>query len=169
MLTYGEYVFAALFTIEMVIKLVGYGAFTEASTNTKAGYFRNTWNRLDFFIVITQYVSFIPGVDNITALRALRVLRPLKTLNVVPGLKLLVQTVLDSVSGLFSVFLLISFFLLMFSILGMQLWSGVLHYRCLDSVALRTLSSVHLLFLFSWRKLQVWIFRFLFSLHSVLG
>ena len=50
-------------------------------------YFDDSWNRLDFFIVLTQYLGMLPGVSNITSLRALRVLRPLKTLHIISGLK----------------------------------------------------------------------------------
>jgi hypothetical protein len=44
-----NYVFSALFAIEAIIKITGFGCF----------YFKDNWNQLDFFIVITSIVSII--------------------------------------------------------------------------------------------------------------
>jgi len=65
-----------------------------------------------------------------SSIRVVRVLRPLRALNAVPGMKLLVGSLLKSIPGLLSVVMLMSFVFVIFGILGVQLWSGVQHSRC---------------------------------------
>jgi hypothetical protein len=47
-----ETVFLILYTAEMVFKIVGMGFFF-----TKDSYLKDSWNILDFFIVVTSYIT----------------------------------------------------------------------------------------------------------------
>ena len=47
-----------------------------------------------------------------------------------PGLKVLVKTMLAAIPQLLNVFFLLAFVLLVFGILGVQLFSGTMHGRC---------------------------------------
>ena len=46
---------------------------------------RDPWNVLDFTVVATSAVDWIPGMPQTSGLRTLRILRPLKSLNKLPG------------------------------------------------------------------------------------
>ena len=63
-------------------------------------------------------------------MRAVRVLRPLRTVNRVPGMRVLVRSLLDALPAMGSVVVLTSFIFLVFGIIGVQLFSGTLHHRC---------------------------------------
>ena len=45
------------------------------------------WNWIDFVVVIGGYISLLPGIGNISALRIIRVMRPLRTLKRIKKLK----------------------------------------------------------------------------------
>ena len=91
---------------------------------------RDPWNVLDFTVVATSAVDWIPGMPQTSGLRTLRILRPLKSLNKLPGLQVLVVSMLKSVTKLVSVITLLMFIFAVFGILGVQLFAGAQHARC---------------------------------------
>ncbi len=62
-------------------------------------------------------------------LRAFRVLRPLRSLTVVPGMRSLVQSLLNAIPGLLNVMALLLFVFFVWGVLALQLFLGVLHPR----------------------------------------
>ena len=60
----------------------------------KETYLRDGWNVLDFAVVIVCLLPFLFG--NMSALRVFRLLRPLRFLSLLPGMRGLVSTLLDS-------------------------------------------------------------------------
>uniref|UniRef100_A0A674C9Q5 Calcium voltage-gated channel subunit alpha1 I n=1 Tax=Salmo trutta TaxID=8032 RepID=A0A674C9Q5_SALTR len=69
------------FAVEMVVKMMALGIFGRRC------YLGDTWNRLDFFIVMAGMVEYSLDLQNInlSAIRTVRVLRPLKAINRVPS------------------------------------------------------------------------------------
>ncbi|KAF0712772.1 hypothetical protein As57867_004669, partial [Aphanomyces stellatus] len=57
-------------------------------------------------------------------------MRPLRTLHSLPGLKVLTNSLLASLPALANVFVLLMFCMLVFAILGMEIYRGDFHYRC---------------------------------------
>uniref|UniRef100_A0A8D3D454 Calcium voltage-gated channel subunit alpha1 Ib n=1 Tax=Scophthalmus maximus TaxID=52904 RepID=A0A8D3D454_SCOMX len=114
------------FALEMVIKMVALGIFGRRS------YLGDTWNRLDFFIVMAGMVEYSLDLQNVnfTAIRTVRVLRPLKAINRVPSMRILVNLLLDTLPMLGNVLLLCFFVFFIFGIIGVQLWAGLLRNRC---------------------------------------
>ncbi|KAM9857055.1 voltage-dependent T-type calcium channel subunit alpha-1I [Aulostomus maculatus] len=114
------------FALEMVIKMVALGIFGQRC------YLGDTWNRLDFFIVMAGMVEYSLDLHNInfTAIRTVRVLRPLKAINRVPSMRILVNLLLDTLPMLGNVLLLCFFVFFIFGIIGVQLWAGLLRNRC---------------------------------------
>ncbi|KAI4822959.1 hypothetical protein KUCAC02_008477, partial [Chaenocephalus aceratus] len=96
------------FALEMVVKMVALGIFGRRC------YLGDTWNRLDFFIVMSGMVEYSLDLQNInlSAIRTVRVLRPLKAINRVPSMRILVNLLLDTLP-----------------MLG-NLWAGLLRNRC---------------------------------------
>ncbi|XP_077461278.1 voltage-dependent T-type calcium channel subunit alpha-1I isoform X1 [Stigmatopora argus] len=114
------------FALEMVIKMVALGIFGRRC------YLGDTWNRLDFFIVMAGMVEYSLDLQNLnfTAIRTVRVLRPLKAINRVPSMRILVNLLLDTLPMLGNVLLLCFFVFFIFGIIGVQLWAGLLRNRC---------------------------------------
>ncbi|NXE25424.1 CAC1I protein, partial [Ardeotis kori] len=112
--------------MEMVLKMVALGIFG------KKCYLGDTWNRLDFFIVMAGMVEYSLDLQNInlSAIRTVRVLRPLKAINRVPSMRILVNLLLDTLPMLGNVLLLCFFVFFIFGIIGVQLWAGLLRNRC---------------------------------------
>ncbi|KAL8175302.1 UNVERIFIED_CONTAM: Voltage-dependent T-type calcium channel subunit alpha-1I [Gekko kuhli] len=83
----------AFFAVEMVIKMIALGIFGQKC------YLGDTWNRLDFFIVIAGMMEYSLDGHNVSlsAIRTVRVLRPLRAINRVPtnSVSFLVQTAKD--------------------------------------------------------------------------
>uniref|UniRef100_A0A3B1KKP6 Ion transport domain-containing protein n=2 Tax=Astyanax mexicanus TaxID=7994 RepID=A0A3B1KKP6_ASTMX len=113
------------FALEMVVKMVALGIFGRRC------YLGDTWNRLDFFIVMAGMVEYSLDLQNInlSAIRTVRVLRPLKAINRVPSMRILVNLLLDTLPMLGNVLLLCFFVFFIFGIIGVQLWAGLLRNR----------------------------------------
>ncbi|XP_061561374.1 voltage-dependent T-type calcium channel subunit alpha-1G isoform X3 [Phycodurus eques] len=122
---FDDFIFA-FFAIEMVIKMVALGIFG------KKCYLGDTWNRLDFFIVIAGMLEYSLNLQNVSfsAVRTVRVLRPLRAINRVPSMRILVTLLLDTLPMLGNVLLLCFFVFFIFGIVGVQLWAGLLRNRC---------------------------------------
>eukprot|EP01052_Picozoa_sp_SAG31_P010413 SAG31_NODE_570_length_14016_cov_10.573543_4_plen_2093_part_00 len=108
-----------IFVIEFVAKLIGYGfLFTPES------YLKNTWNRLDFVVIIGSVVNYLGG--NAGFVRLLRCLRPLRIINRNEGMKVIISAVVDSLAVNIGVLALSGLGLLIFGILGVSLFAGVM-------------------------------------------
>ncbi|KAI4884014.1 hypothetical protein NFI96_019525 [Prochilodus magdalenae] len=116
----------AFFAVEMVIKMMALGIFGSEC------YLGDTWNRLDFFIVMAGMLEYSLDGHNasLSAIRTVRVLRPLKAINRVPSMRILVTLLLDTLPMLGNVLLLCFFVFFIFGIVGVQLWAGLLRNRC---------------------------------------
>jgi len=120
-----EIIFLVLFTLEFMLKVIGRGFFMD-----KGSYLRDGWNWLDFVVVVSGLLSSIPNMPKVSMLRTLRVLRPLRSLTILPGMKMLVRSLLASIPPLMNVVVLLSFIFFVFGILGLQMWAGIMHSRC---------------------------------------
>uniref|UniRef100_A0A8W4FAE0 Calcium voltage-gated channel subunit alpha1 H n=1 Tax=Sus scrofa TaxID=9823 RepID=A0A8W4FAE0_PIG len=126
---FDDFIFA-FFAAEMLIKMVALGLFGQKC------YLGDTWNRLDFFIVMAGMMEYSLDGHNVSlsAIRTVRVLRPLRAINRVPSMRILVTLLLDTLPMLGNVLLLCFFVFFIFGIVGVQLWAGLLRNRCfLDS------------------------------------
>merc|ERR1719171_610701 len=94
-------------------------------------YLRDGWNVLDFTVVISGLATTAVESDSpLTFLRVFRVLRPLRSAAMLPGMRTLVNSVLASLPRLANVFGMGCFLLMIFGIMGIQFWGGVVHRRC---------------------------------------
>ncbi|XP_019621206.1 PREDICTED: sodium channel protein type 4 subunit alpha B-like isoform X5 [Branchiostoma belcheri] len=120
-----EFIFNGIYTIEMLVKLSARGYVLQHFT-----YLRDPWNWLDFAVVVLAYITMFVDLGNLSVLRTFRVLRALKTISVVPGLKTIVNALIQSVINLRDVIILTSFGLCVFALVGLQLYMGVLRHKC---------------------------------------
>ena len=116
-----ELTFTALFTAEMVIKIIAMGFGFQ-----RGAYLSDAWNRLDFVVVVMAYLPLlIPSLQNMSAIRSLRALRPLRSLSVLPGVRKQAMTLIDSMPKLVDVIMLFGFSLGLFAVLGVQVFKGM--------------------------------------------
>ncbi|KAH8283438.1 hypothetical protein KR018_001668, partial [Drosophila ironensis] len=124
-----EYIFLAIYTIEMVIKIIAKGFLLNKYT-----YLRNPWNWLDFVVITSGYATIGMEVGNLAGLRTFRVLRALKTVSIMPGLKTIINALLHSFRQLAEVMTLTIFCLMVFALFALQVYMGELRNKCVRQV-----------------------------------
>ncbi|KAH8395723.1 hypothetical protein KR222_011591, partial [Zaprionus bogoriensis] len=129
-----EYIFLVIFTAECVMKIIAYGFVLH-----NGAYLRNGWNLLDFTIVVIGAIStgmahFVKDGFDVKALRAFRVLRPLRLVSGVPSLQVVLNSILKAMVPLFHIALLVIFVIIIYAIIGLELFSGKLHKTCRNEV-----------------------------------
>ncbi|KAM6210827.1 sodium channel protein type 5 subunit alpha-like [Sarcoramphus papa] len=129
-LSWTEYLFTGIYTGEILIKIVARGFVWNEFT-----FLRDPWNCLDLVIIVVMYVSMCKSMGKVSALRTFRVLRTLKAISVIPGLKVIVNSLVESVKKLTDVLILTVFCLSLFALIGLQLFMGNLTSKCVLSNA----------------------------------
>ncbi len=107
---YANIFFTIVFALEMVVKLIGFGFKKYAADG---------FNLFDCFIVIMSYVElFMPGeASSLSVLRAFRLLRIFKIIKSWDSLRILLSTVLDSLTAITNLGVLIILFLFISALL----------------------------------------------------
>uniref|UniRef100_A0A8C2X849 Voltage-dependent L-type calcium channel subunit alpha n=1 Tax=Cyclopterus lumpus TaxID=8103 RepID=A0A8C2X849_CYCLU len=114
-----------LFVVEMFVKMYALGP---------RGYFMSLFNRFDFFVVlcgILEMIMFSAGAVaplGFSVLRCIRLLRILKVTKYWTSLSNLVASLLNSVRSIASLLLLLFLFIVIFSLLGMQVFGGKFNF-----------------------------------------
>lgn len=118
-----DYVWTALFSMELVLKVIANGFLIGESAYLKSG-----WNILDGLIVLASILVLaanqIPELQPLKALRVLRVLRPLRLISRHPGMRLIVGSLVTALPDVSSVFAVVVALQSVFAVLGMQMFSG---------------------------------------------
>ncbi|CAB3232875.1 unnamed protein product [Arctia plantaginis] len=138
-----EYVFLVIFTGECVMKIIAYGFVMHAGS-----YLRNGWNLLDFTIVVIGMVSTVlssifKDAFDVKALRAFRVLRPLRLVSGVPSLQIVLNSILKAMVPLLHIALLVIFVIIIYAIIGLELFSGKMHKSCFNKYTDEIMDSPH--------------------------
>uniref|UniRef100_A0A665X7P3 Voltage-dependent L-type calcium channel subunit alpha n=1 Tax=Echeneis naucrates TaxID=173247 RepID=A0A665X7P3_ECHNA len=118
-------VLLVLFVIEMFVKMYALGP---------RAYFMSLFNRFDFFVVLCGILEMIMLSAGAVAplgfsvLRCIRLLRVLKVTKYWTSLSNLVASLLNSVRSIASLLLLLFLFIVIFSLLGMQVFGGKFNF-----------------------------------------
>lgn len=124
-------IFLIIYSIEMFLKIFALGFFMR-----KGSYLRDSWNILDFVVVVSAYLPLIMPNNNsgfsLASLRSLRILRPLRTVSKLKNLKALIVTVFNSIPYLVEILVVMFFMFLVFAIAALQLFRGLLQNRCFE-------------------------------------
>lgn len=138
-----EYIFLVIFTAECIMKIIAYGFVAHPGA-----YLRNGWNLLDFTIVVIGMISTVlsnimkEGFD-VKALRAFRVLRPLRLVSGVPSLQVVLNSILRAMVPLLHIALLVLFVIIIYAIIGLELFSGYLHKTCYSITTGEIMDGAH--------------------------
>ncbi|XP_076386540.1 calcium voltage-gated channel subunit cacophony isoform X8 [Megachile rotundata] len=124
-LYFAEFVFLALFMLEMFIKVYALGPRT---------YFESSFNRFDCVVISGSIFEVIwsevkSGSFGLSVLRALRLLRIFKVTKYWKSLRNLVISLLSSMRSIISLLFLLFLFILIFALLGMQLFGGQFNFE----------------------------------------
>nr|XP_020451530.1 voltage-dependent R-type calcium channel subunit alpha-1E-like [Monopterus albus] len=120
-LYYAEFVFLGLFLAEMFLKMYGLGFRL---------YFHSSFNCFDCGVIVGSIFEVIwgffrPGMSfGISVLRALRLLRIFKITKYWTSLRNLVVSLMSSMKSIISLLFLLFLFVVVFALLGMQLFGG---------------------------------------------
>lgn len=115
-------VFTALFAGEAFVKMVAYGA----------GYFKDGWNRFDFFIVMLGIFDAVSSgllpidVGIVRKLRVFRITRIMARVRKARDIRVLLETLWFSIPSLANIGAFMFLILFVFTVLGVQLWGQVL-------------------------------------------
>ncbi|KAL8164867.1 UNVERIFIED_CONTAM: Sodium channel protein type 5 subunit alpha [Gekko kuhli] len=120
-----EYTFTGIYTFESIIKILARGFCLNEFT-----FLRDPWNWLDFSVIVMAFVGEFANLGSVSVLRMFRVLRALKTISIIPGLKVIVGALIQSVKKLADVMILTVFCLSVFALIGLQLFKGHLRHKC---------------------------------------
>nr|QRX85587.1 voltage-dependent calcium channel non-L type alpha-1 [Heterodera elachista] len=124
-LKYAEFTFLAIFISEMLIKIFAMGYRT---------YFTSKFNRFDCIVIVGSAIEVIyselkGGSFGISVLRALRLLRIFKLTSYWLSLRNLVRSLLHSMRSIISLLFLLFLFIVIFALLGMQLFGGKFNFQ----------------------------------------
>ncbi|XP_030207718.1 calcium channel, voltage-dependent, P/Q type, alpha 1A subunit, b isoform X7 [Gadus morhua] len=125
-LFYAEFIFLGLFMSEMLIKMYGLGT---------QPYFHSSFNCFDCVVIVGSIFEVIwatikPGTSfGISVLRALRLLRIFKVTKYWAPLRNLVVSLLNSMKSIVSLLFLLFLFIVVFALLGMQLFGGQFNFE----------------------------------------
>ena len=102
-------VFLAVFVVELVVRLIGFGSRPQ-------DFFRSGWNIFDFLVVAA---SFTPGLrENAMLLRIARLARVLRIVRLLPDLRVLVVAIGRSIPGVLSLAVLAVLVLFVYGMIG---------------------------------------------------
>ncbi|KAF6205927.1 hypothetical protein GE061_020103 [Apolygus lucorum] len=130
-----EAYFLGIFCVEASLKILALGFVLH-----RGSYLRNIWNIMDFFVVVTGFITLIPTNEldmDLRTLRAIRVLRPLKLVSGIPSLQVVLKSIIKAMAPLLQIGLLVLFAIVIFAIIGLEFYSGALHKTCYDLEDLR--------------------------------
>ena len=110
-----EWVYLYIFTFELLCKILAYGFLMH-----EGSYLRDAWCQLDFVVVTLAWIPIlIPSFGNYSVIRSVRALRPLRALKRVPGMPILVSSILGCIPKMGNVSALCGFIFLVRSALSL--------------------------------------------------
>ena len=126
-----NYVFAIVFNVEMILKLIGLGKI----------YFYTMWNNFDMAIVFATDFGILLKVLNLnesfqsaaTVIRGFRIMRMFKLIRSSVHMRLILDTVFNILPQISNVMQLIVLLFFIYAALGINLFSGVMLQEHLDS------------------------------------
>ena len=128
-----NYVFAAIFNLEMFLKLIGLGS----------AYFNVSWNIFDMTVVIGTDLgivleTFTKGSGFSTAatvVRAFRIMRIVRLVRSQENIKIILDTVVNIIPQISNFISLLFLLLFIFAALGMNVFCGVVYHDLLSQQA----------------------------------
>ena len=116
-----------VFALEAAIKIVAFGFAFCGSTS----YIRNSWNVLDFIVILLNIISLGLTSYNLSylkILKLLKVLRPLRVISRNEGLRISIRSLGIAMPGIFNIVIVSLLFHLIFGVIGINYFKGRYFY-----------------------------------------
>ncbi|KAH8607952.1 putative Ion transport protein Voltage dependent L type calcium channel IQ associated [Trypanosoma vivax] len=126
-MTFADVSYTAVYGIELLARLFALGGFMHPRA-----FFRSPWRCLDAVVFVLMVINCteLKTMWNFTAFMLIRVIKACVYLPVPIQIKLLSKTLLRSTYNVFQVSLILIYALFFFALMGLQLYSGTMHHRC---------------------------------------
>ena len=116
--------FAIIFNFEAIVKIIAFGK----------SYFNYTWNKFDLLIVIGTDIGLLMNVVNMgvnistiaTVVRAFRIMRIFRLVKSSQNMRIILDTISHILPQIMNIMSLVFLLLFIYSILGMNLFAGVM-------------------------------------------
>lgn len=131
-LFYIDLAFSVLFFVEISMKIISRGLIF----NGKYSYLRNPWSVFDFCVILLSLLSYI-STDDLKAskiLRNFRVVRPLRLISKNTGLKMALQSLVNSMKGIINITIIVTFMFFVWGIFGVNFFKGLYYYCYKDHI-----------------------------------
>ncbi|KAK7918830.1 hypothetical protein WMY93_010114 [Mugilogobius chulae] len=119
-----DYAFFAFFLVEMIMKVFSLGFFGRNS------YLDNNWNKLDLFTLFVELLGFILNSLNTDISWLPDFFRPFRLVSRMSSMLVFVEMLVETLPMFGNILLLCNFIILVFSVVGVQMWGGLLRNRC---------------------------------------
>lgn len=129
-----DYVFGAIFFLEMALKMIAYGVVSPGKDQTQAGtgltvqeaYLRDMWNWVDFIVVVCFFLALAAPL-----LRASRALRAFRLMTRYEATKIIIVAVIQAVPHVLQGLIFVAFVFFVLGVVGVKLFKGR-YYTCSD-------------------------------------
>ena len=118
-----------IFIVEAIVKIVAFGF----ALNGKSSYLRNTWNLLDFVIILFSVLALTPLSDNLKTFKIFRILRLLRLISRNEELKVAVRALFLAIPNVANVTIIMILFFIIFGVIAVSYFKGKL-YNCVNSI-----------------------------------
>jgi len=122
---YTKAIFIIYYAVEAALKIIARGFLNESNS-----YLRTGWNWIDLFVAVSGVLYFEDALTYYSILRILKLLYILRTFKRFKSMDDMLAVIDSSFWALVSILGLLIFFMGLFSILGLNLYSGILDFRC---------------------------------------
>ncbi|ESL05805.1 calcium channel protein [Trypanosoma rangeli SC58] len=130
-MVFADVFYTVIYAIEIVVRMFACGFVLHPRA-----YFRSPWHWLDtaVFVLMVMNCTYWRDLWNFTAFRLIRIIKACTYLPFPTRIKLLAKSVLCSTCKLFQVSVILVYALFFFALMGLQLFRGTLHHRCVNFV-----------------------------------
>ncbi|RNF24650.1 putative calcium channel protein [Trypanosoma conorhini] len=130
-MVFADVFYTVIYGIEILVRM-----FASGFVLHPRAYFRSPWHWLDtaVFVLMVMNCTYWRYLWNFTAFRLIRVIKACTYLPFSTRIKLLAKSVLRSTCKLFQTSVILVYVLFFFALMGLQLFRGALHHRCVNSV-----------------------------------
>ena len=103
-----------IFTLEIAIRLIAHWPHP-------GRFFRDGWNSFDFAVVALAFLPATGGLSNLA--RLARILRATRLISALPGLRLIIETLLRSIPSFAHIIVLLGLFMYVYAVVGYSLYA----------------------------------------------
>ena len=128
--------FFVCFFLEAAVKIISLGFYSSEPSSVSSSYIEDPWNILDLFILGISAISImatdpslsqkVSGLRALRSAKALKALRALRLARRFEGIRIVIQTLIDSLPDVLDTVFLVFLLMFVFALFGVSFWKGQL-------------------------------------------